>query len=163
MTEVFKELELPLPTEYLTCAEHVLCRQLEEEIAKITSPFTQDKFARTLEILQQAQELKLELKSEASQYMLYNFLTQKITQLKTGISLELLEEIVTLLEVSPQINPLMDKRIAQDAYFLALAEHREFLTKQSSTGKLSLIARRMGSIGENLGFNMERYLSLKEE
>jgi alpha-amylase/alpha-mannosidase (GH57 family) len=158
MAEVFKEVELPLPKEYLTSAEYTLSRQLEEEIADLESPLSIDKFERIFDILNRAQELNIELKRETPQRVLSDFLMQRITKLKPGIELDLLLEIKIILQVAQRLKLNIDKRIAQDIYFRILKEHKNFLKEQGSKTKYSLVAKEMLFIGSELGFNMQGYL-----
>jgi alpha-amylase/alpha-mannosidase (GH57 family) len=159
LVEVFKQVELPLPTEYLTSAEYTLNHQLKEEIAKLEAPLSIDKFERAFDILQRAQELGIELKREFPQKMLAEYLVQRITRLKKeGIRLDILLEIEVILQAAQRLKLNMDKRIAQDIYFRVLKEHKELLAERESRTRHSLVAQKMATIGYSLGFNMEGYL-----
>ncbi len=155
MVEVFKQVELPLPAEYLTSAEYILNQQLNQEVARLESPFTMKKFGRVFEILQRAEELELTLKAEASQKTLDDFLLQRVNKLKAGIKLNLLQEIDTILQVDQKLRLGADKRIVQDIFFGVLKEYKKSLAKQRAGDKQSLVTKKMASIAQGLGFNIE--------
>ncbi len=159
MVEVFKQVELPLPPEYLTSAEYILNHQLDEEIAKLKTQFSMSRFEHIFKIIHRAEELDIALKSDSSQKKLDYFLLQRINKLKEEIKLNLLQEIETILQVDQKLNLAMDKRIVQDIFFGVLKDYKKSMVRQKTDAQQALIHQKMLSVGQSLGFNMEGFLT----
>lgn len=158
MAQVYKQVELPLPVEYLTSAEYTLNYQLEEEFAKPLAPLTLDKFERVFDIINRAQYLDIELKPESAQKVLHDILLERIMKLEDEIRPGLLQEIENILQVIRELRLDIDMRIAQDIYFRVLKEHKKDLVQKGTKGSL---AQKMISVGDSLGFNVNTYLNHK--
>jgi alpha-amylase/alpha-mannosidase (GH57 family) len=158
MVEVFNEVELPLPTEYLISAEYTLSHQLAKEIDNLERPLTLEKFERINDILCRVQELHLELKHDLPQKVLADFLIKIITKLSEKTELELLLELEHILQVAQNLKLNLNKRIAQDIYLQIIKKRGPSLTGKTNKGGQALMNQKMIAIGSPLGFNMQEIL-----
>ncbi len=158
MAKVFKEVQLALPSEYLTAAEYTLSRQLNNNFSKLKRPLTMEQFERILDISNRARELSIKLKHEPANKILSEFLFEALAELDKKIHLNTLVEINLLLDMANAIKIDMDRRVAQDMFFQLLKDHRQFLLDEKKRSGGSLVSDKLLAVGSALGFNMQAYL-----